>query len=195
MRTSRSPSSAGSTMTVSAWAARARRASSPRRSRLVARREAYASLNARAGRYARPLCLGERAREQSRADSSRRRSRGLARAHGRGGGGSAGFRCRKLAAAWSGRGVGTTWGRGRHLSSLRGAAHRAPQGSTWTSVSSCGIDVSSAAAPRSLRTTTARTMTRTAAPTQRPTMSVVEPCLVLLPLPSVFDSCVLTPSM
>ena len=26
---------------------------------------------------------------------------------------------------WSGRGVGTTWGRGRHLSSLRGAAHRA----------------------------------------------------------------------
>ena len=67
------PSSAGSTMTVSAWAARARRASSPRRSRLVARREAYASLDARAGRYARPLCLGERAREHSRADASRLR--------------------------------------------------------------------------------------------------------------------------
>ena len=69
----------------------------------------------------------------------------------------------------------------------QGAAFRAPQASSWTSVSSCGIDVSSAARPRSLRTTTARTRTRTAAPTQRPTMSGVEPWLVLLPLPPLME--------
>ena len=72
----------------------------------------------------------------------------------------------------------------------QGAALRAPQASSWTSASRCGVDVSSAARPRSLRTTTARTRTRTAAPTQRPTMSGVEPWLVLLLLLSVFESCV-----
>ena len=67
----------------------------------------------------------------------------------------------------------------------QGAALRAPQASSWTSVSSCGIDVSSAARPRSLRTTTARTRTRTAAPTQRPTMSGVEESLISLPFLSL----------
>jgi len=72
----------------------------------------------------------------------------------------------------------------------QGAALRASQASTWTSASGCGVDVSSAARPRSLRTTTARPRTRTAAPTQRPTMSGVEPCLAELPLPSVPESSV-----
>ena len=75
----------------------------------------------------------------------------------------------------------------------QGAAFRAPQASSWTSVSSCGIDVSSAARPRSLRTTTARTRRRTAAPTQRPTMSGVEEERISLPLPSVSESCVFPP--
>ena len=66
--------------------------------------------------------LGERARDHSRADSSRRRSRG-ARARARAEG-----RIRRLQEARGGmvrtRGRDDL-GRGRHLSSLRGAAHRA----------------------------------------------------------------------